>query len=381
MRIALLGGGSGGHFYPLLAVARELQELRHERRLLELSIILYGKDIPDKSALVDDEIAYKEIYTGKRRAYRSLSNITDIGRVFLGIIQMLWEFTLHPPDVIFSKGGYAAFPSLVAARIFRIPVIIHETDTIPGKVNRYAAKFARRIAITFPETTEHFPRKDAVALTGQPIRRTLIGGNDNEARDIFSLEEGLPTILILGGSQGAQAINDLIISALPRFVTSFQVIHQAGTANIDAVKEESRVALENTPPELHSRYHVFGFLNEAQLRNAGHISNIVISRAGGGAIAEIAAWNSAAILIPLPEDVDANGHQRENAFSYARIGAAEVLGQKNLTPNLLYTRTERILQDRAIQQRMVSAAQRFTHPNAAKVIAKELLEIGLHEDY
>lgn len=378
MRIALLGGGTGGHFYPLLAVARELQELRLEQHLLKMDIVLYGDDIPDLEALVDDEIVFEPIFTGKRRKYRSVKNLTDPFRVLIGVVQMLWKFTLNPPDVIFSKGGYAAFPSLVAARLYRIPVIIHETDTIPGKVNRYAAKFAKRIAITFPESAKFFDRTEAVALTGQPIRKNILGGTDAEGYDIFHLEEGLPTILVLGGSQGAQIINELIISALPRFVTSFQIIHQTGKANYDAVKNEASVALENTAAELHGRYHPMAFLNEAELRNAGHVSNLVISRAGGGSIAEIAAWNSAAILIPLPEDVDANGHQKENAFNYARLGAAEVLGQKNLTPNLLYSRSARILEDKAIQNRMTTAAQRFSRLGAAREIAEEILKLATH---
>jgi len=378
MKIALLGGGSGGHFYPLLAVARELQELKLEQHLIDLQIVLYGDDIIDLEALVDDEIVFEKILTGKRRKYRSLKNLTDPFRVLGGIIQMLWKFTLDPPDVIFSKGGYAAFPSLVAARLYHIPVIIHETDTIPGKVNQYAARFARRIAVTFPESAELFERKEVVALTGQPIRKNVLGGTDTEAYDIFHLEEGLPTILVLGGSQGAQIINDLILSALGRFVTSFQVIHQTGKFNYEAIKHESAVALENTAAELHGRYHPFAFLNEAQMRNAGHISNLVISRAGGGSIAEIAAWNSAAILIPLPEDVDANGHQKENAFNYARLGAAEVLGQKNLTPNLLYARSARILEDKAIQHRMTTAAQRFSRLGAAREIAEEILKLAIH---
>ncbi len=375
MRIVLLGGGSGGHFYPLIAVARALRTIAEEERIVSLQLIMMGESPYDPQALQEEEIQFEKISAGKVRRYFSLKNFSDAIKTIKGIFQALIKFTLHPPDIIFSKGGYDSFPVLFAARIYRIPVIIHESDAIPGKVNMWASKFASRIAIAFPEAVKYFPQ-EKVALVGNPIRTNVLGGSQEEAMDIFDLESGIPTVFVQGGSQGAQKINDALIAGLAELVEKIQVIHQTGTANLESIKGESEVVLPDTNAH-RKRYHAYGFMNPGQLRNASYIADVIVTRAGAGSIFECAAWARPAILIPLSKS--AQDHQRENAYNYARTGAAEVVEEENLTPHLLIAEIMKIAQDQKRKDEMKQAASTFARIDAARKIANELLRLGLHE--
>jgi len=376
MRIGLLGGGTGGHFYPLIAVARALDEIAFDHHMVDLEIILYGPDPGDANLLTDERIRYEYIPAGKVRRYFSLANLTDPFRTLWGIIVSLASFTTRPPDVLFSKGGYGAFPALAAARLLRIPVVIHESDSVPGKVNRYAAKFAKHIAITFPTCAKYFP-KDRVALTGEPIRNTLLGGNTAEALDRFKLEEGVPVVFVTGGSQGAQIINDMVLAMLPDLLPNIQIIHQTGKLNFATVEAERRVALETIPKELHARYFIAPFFGETDLRNIGHISSLIVSRAGAGSITMIAAWGKASLLIPITKS--AGDHQRENAYAIARMGGAEVIEEANLTPHILGGRILALAMSPEARKSLEEHVQRFAKLDAAKVIATSLLDLGKHE--
>ena len=374
MKIVLLGGGSGGHFFPLIAVVDALRKAADEQRIVTLDLTLMGEKPFDVEILREEEISFEEIPAGKIRRYFSLLNILDSIKTIRGVFHALWRFTLSPPDLVFSKGGYDSFPALVAARILRIPVSIHESDAVPGMVNAWAAKFARRIGISFPETATHFPQ-DKVALTGNPIRRNILGGSHDEALDMFDLETGIPTVLIFGGSQGAQKINDAVMLALLELVEFVQIIHVTGAMHIEATKAETGIVLEKS---IHKgRYHPYAFLNPAQLRNAAFIGDVAVSRAGAGSIFEIAAWRLPAILIPL--SLAAQDHQRENAYSYARTGAAEVLEETNLTPHVLISEIRKLTGDQKRRDDMKRAAGSFARIDAADKIAREILHLGLHE--
>jgi len=374
MKIVLLGGGSGGHFFPLIAVADALRKAAEEQRIVTLDLTLMGEKPFDVEILREEEISFEEIPAGKIRRYFSLLNISDSIKTIRGIFRALWRFTLSPPDLVFSKGGYDSFPALVASRIFRIPVIVHESDAVPGMVNAWAAKFARRIGISFPETAAHFPQ-DKVALTGNPIRRNILGGSHDEALETFNLETGVPTVLVFGGSQGAQKINDAVMLALLDLVEFAQIIHITGAAHIETTKAEAGIVLEKS---IHKgRYHPYAFLAPAQLRNAAFIGDVAVSRAGAGSIFEIAAWRLPAILIPL--SLAAQDHQRENAYSYARTGAAEVLEETNLTPHVLISEIRKLTGDQKRRDDMKRAAGSFARIDAADKIAREILHLGLHE--
>ncbi|MEK7650062.1 MAG: UDP-N-acetylglucosamine--N-acetylmuramyl-(pentapeptide) pyrophosphoryl-undecaprenol N-acetylglucosamine transferase [Patescibacteria group bacterium] len=374
MKIVLLGGGTGGHFYPLMAVARSLRDIAEEERIVSLDLTLMGDKPFDPEAMREESISFELIPAGKVRRYFSLLNFTDSIKTLRGTLRALWKFTISPPDIIFSKGGYDAFPVLVAARIYHIPVMIHESDAVPGVVNTWAAKFARRIGVSFPEAAKYFP-PDKVALLGNPIRPGILGGSSDEAYDIFNLETGVPVILILGGSQGAQKINDIILTVLPEMVEKFQIIHSTGAANHDAVSKEAAVTLANSPHK--SRYHAFPLLSASQLRNAAFVSGVAVSRAGAGGIFELAAWHLPAVLVPITDS--AQNHQRENAYNYARTGAAIVIEEANLTPHVLISEIQKIITDTVRASEMKQAAGTFARIDASRKIAHELIRLGVHE--
>jgi UDP-N-acetylglucosamine--N-acetylmuramyl-(pentapeptide) pyrophosphoryl-undecaprenol N-acetylglucosamine transferase len=193
------------------------------------------------------------------------------------------------------------------------------------------------------------------------------------ARQYLALEPDIPTILVLGGSQGASKINESILSALPDLVAFINIIHQTGVANLKEVQNVAGVELKDNPHE--SRYHPFGYLDEVSLQRAAGAANLIVSRAGAGSIAEIGLWKKPAILIPIPESISHD--QRINAYSYARTGAAVVIEEENLVPHILVSEIRRITSDPGLVKTMATSAEGFTDPDAARILANQLLAIAL----
>jgi len=374
MKIALTGGGTGGHFYPLIAVAHALKKIAEEEHVAKLELFFVSDSAYDAGTLLRENIKFIMVPAGKARRYFSLRYLPDTFKAAIGLFWAFWRLYFLLPDTIFSKGGYASFPVLFWARFLKIPVLIHESDSVPGLSNKWAGKWVESIALAFPEAARYFEGKNT-AVIGNPVRPQIVGGNVNEAMDYFKLEEGVPTLLILGGSQGSERINEIILAILPEAVKKYHIIHQTGRNNFDDVNGRARVLLEKN--EFAYRYHPFSFLEEGELRNASKAASLIISRAGAGSIFEIAAWNLPAILIPLSES--AQNHQRENAYNYARTGAAEIIEEPNLTPNLLLAEIRKILEDQERVQKMKMAAQIFSRLDAAEKIARELIKLGMHE--
>ncbi|MEI7513468.1 MAG: UDP-N-acetylglucosamine--N-acetylmuramyl-(pentapeptide) pyrophosphoryl-undecaprenol N-acetylglucosamine transferase [bacterium] len=374
MKILLTGGGTGGHFYPLIAVAEELHAVVKEKKLLN-SELYFMSDTPyNKSILFDNGIEFIKVPTGKYRRYFSLLNFFDIFKTAYGVLYGFFRvFSLYP-DVIFSKGGYSSFPALLAGRILGIPIIIHESDTVPGKVNLWAGKFAEKIALSYPEAETYFP-KERVAWTGNPLRKEILIPIEKKAQEFFNLEDSSPIILVLGGSQGSETINNALIDALPQLVAKYQIIHQTGTKNIKEVSGMAKIVLGNNPHL--GRYKPLEYLNPLALRVAGGGASLVITRAGS-TLFEIAIWGVPAIVIPISSS---NGdHQRKNAFAYARAGAGVVIEENNLTPEILLAQIENLMGDVLKRQKMTSAAHTFGKHDAARTIAEGLINIALtHE--
>jgi UDP-N-acetylglucosamine--N-acetylmuramyl-(pentapeptide) pyrophosphoryl-undecaprenol N-acetylglucosamine transferase len=374
MKIILTGGGSGGHFYPLIAVAEAINEIAKKENLVFAQMYFMSDSPYDAESLLENNITFIPITAGKIRRYVSISNFFDIFRTAFGVIIALKKVFSIYPDVIFSKGAYASFPVLMAAKLLRIPVMIHESDSVPGKTNLWAGKFAKNIAVSYPDTAKYFPG-DKVAFTGNPLRKAILNINKTGAHEYLNLEKDVPTILIIGGSLGSQIINEKILDALPKLIEKYQILHQTGKNNVLEVSQTSEVILTNNPNK--SRYRVFDYLNDLTLTMAAGAANLIISRAGS-TIFEIACWGVPSIVIPITES---NGnHQRINAYAYARSGAASVIEEANLTTNVLLGEIDRILQDKNMREKMSVAAKNFTHPDAAEIIARELINISLNHE-
>ena len=378
MTIAFTGGVTGGHFYPIIAMAEALNDLVREERLLQPKLYYLAPTPFDEKALFENGMVYLQIPAGKIRRYFSLQNATDLFITLAGTLRALVTLFRIYPDVVVSKGGYGSIPTVLAARLLRIPVIIHESDAKPGRANLFAASFAQKIAISFESAAHFFPKnvQGKIARTGIPIRKALTRVEPEGARQYLQLEAGIPTVLILGGSQGSLRINETILTALTELVGFTNVIHQTGRAHFKNVTDIAQVELGKN--EHKSRYHPFNYLTEVSLQRAAGIADVVVSRAGAGTIAEIGLWKKPAILIPIPEAVSHD--QRSNAYAFARTGAAVVIEEENLSPHVLTSEIRRIVSDPVLAKKMSASAAGFTDPDAARVLAKAILGIALaHE--
>ncbi|MEK7509286.1 MAG: UDP-N-acetylglucosamine--N-acetylmuramyl-(pentapeptide) pyrophosphoryl-undecaprenol N-acetylglucosamine transferase [Patescibacteria group bacterium] len=378
MKIALTGGGTGGHFYPLIAVVEGIENICKERKLLEPQYFYLGPEPFDKMALAEHDIEYHSAPAGKLSRERRIPNPFSFFTTAAGITRCFFLLFSIYPDVVFSTGGYAAFPTLFATRLLRIPVVIYDADARPGRVSLWASKFARWIAVAHPNAAATFPEKvrEKIARTGHPIRVEIESPAREGGHEFLKLDPNAPTIFIVGGSQGAQALNEIVIDTLPTLVASYNVVHQAGIANAEEAQRVAGVVLHDS---LHAeRYRVFGLLNALALKMTAGITSLIISRAGSGSIFEIASWGIPAILVPIPGEVSHD--QTENAFSYARAGAALVIEQKNLTPHILLAEIKRLMDDEPTRRRMSEAAKAFARPGAGRKIAEVILETAISHE-
>lgn len=375
MKIVFTGGGTGGHFYPIIAVAERVNQIIDSESIIGAKLYYFSDSPYDKEALFENSILYQEVVSGKMRTYFSFRNFFDLFKIFFGIIGAIYKLFLIYPDVVFGKGGYASFPTLLAARILKIPVLIHESDSAPGRVNRWAGKFAKRIAISFNEASDYFPSKKT-AWTGHPIRKIIELSEKKEvALDYFKFEKNLPVIFILGGSQGAELINNTILDILPKLLLNYQIIHQTGIKNFNLVKIETDMLLSENKNKF--RYFPVAFLNPFLMKMASGASTIVISRAGS-TLFEIASWGIPSILIPF---TNSNAdHSKKNAFNYARAQACSVIEEINMTGNILLSEIERIIKDKKTYEIMANNAKNFNKAGAATKIARELVNIALSHE-
>lgn len=378
MTIVFTGGGSGGHFYPLIAIAEAVNDLVREKRLVAPKLYYLSPDCFDREALFENGIIYIPIPAGKIRRYASFKNVTDFFLTLTGTMAALVTLFRLYPDVIMSKGGYGSVPTVLAARLLRIPVIIHESDSKPGRASLLAATYATKIAISFDSAAKYFPKnvQHKIARTGIPVRKALARVETEGARQYLGLEPHIPTILILGGSQGATRINETVLSALPNLVSFANIIHQTGEANFKDVEAVAQIVLAKDPHA--SRYHPINYLSEMALQRAAGVADLIVSRAGAGSLAEIALWKRPSIIVPIPESVSHD--QRTNAYAYAQTGAAIVIEEENLTPHLLVSEIQRITNDPELGKRMALGAAGFTDPDAARVLASEVLVIALSHE-
>jgi UDP-N-acetylglucosamine--N-acetylmuramyl-(pentapeptide) pyrophosphoryl-undecaprenol N-acetylglucosamine transferase len=374
MKIVLTGAG-GGHFYPMIAVADAINTLAKKEKILDLELFYISDSPYDQRALDDTNITYYELGTGKNRVYFSLLNIFDAIKTFFAIIRAVFLLYKIFPDVVFSKGGYSAVPVVIAAKILSIPVVLHESDSYPGRANKMAAKWAKRIAISYKEAVEYLP-KEKTAFVGNIVRKDVREPLTSGAYEFLKLNAGIKTILVVGGSQGAKIINDTLINSLPDLVGKYQIIHQTGTKNFDEVKSLSEVVLRNNPNS--DRYRVYPYLNKLALRMSAGVADMVISRAGAGFLAEIASWGKPSIIIPISKS---NGdHQRKNAYNYAATGACQVLEEANLKPHVLVLEIDRILEDDNLRKEMAENTGKSVHPDSQDKIAEEIIKLALSHE-
>lgn len=368
MKILFTGGGTGGHIIPIIALSREI------RKLQEDVIFSYvgPKDGFAKIFFEQEDIPITNIYAGKIRRYGDVKStiLTVFGLLFLtpiGIIQSFIKIFIFSPDIVFSKGGYGAIPTSIAAWMLRVPIFLHESDVTPGIANRVIGHFAHRIFVAF-KGTKSFP-KAKMDVVGNPVRKEILSGNEKEAIKIFKIRSKKPVVAILGGSQGSVRLNDMLLSILDTLLSDFEIVHQTGDKNFKQVVKEAKVVVSK---ENLQYYHPIPFLKETELRHLYSLSDFIVNRAGSGSIFEIAALGKPSILIPLPEA--AQNHQAQNAYEYGKTGAAIILEEANLTPHFFLERLKFLFSSPKELETMKSAALKFSKPEAANKMAKTIID-------
>jgi UDP-N-acetylglucosamine--N-acetylmuramyl-(pentapeptide) pyrophosphoryl-undecaprenol N-acetylglucosamine transferase len=375
IRIAFTGGGTGGHIYPLLAVAEEVKE-QLSRQGADFELLYFGSPEQYVQDFLKLNIRIVKIVPFKIRRYFSVQNIIDFFKFPFALVQAFVKMFFVMPDVLFSKGGTGAVAVVCAAWFYRVPIFIHESDSIPGRSSNFSFNLAKRVGISFDKTSESF-KGDKVALVGNPVRSFLSESDDNltpdKAKKIFGFDPTIPLILVLGGSQGAVRINEFMIENVKEFVGKYQVLHQVGSQNFKNFKNELTIATEKFIPAERERYKIVDFLQK-EIKDAMTAADVIVSRAGSGAIFEIALMKKPSILIPLSES--AGDHQKFNAYEYAKSGACIVLEDSNLSPALFFGQLNSILENKTKYGAMSVAAGTFSKPDAAKLIAKELINLA-----
>lgn len=377
IRIVLTGGGSGGHIYPLISIWEELIA-QSKQANLDIEFIYMGPEDKWSNMIKEKGVSVSYILGGKMRRYFSFLNFLDFFKILFSILQTLIKMLFIMPDIVFSKGGPGAFPVVFSAWFYRIPVFIHESDAIPGLTNLLSARFSKRIALGFEDASKYFPTKKT-AVVGNPIRKEILSQKIDkaEAKKILNFNPDFPLILVLGGSQGAQKINEIILESLQKLLPITQILHQTGEANFLEVQKLSHAAILELPVEIEkkSRYECVSFLDSQRLGIALSAADLVVSRAGAGSIFEISAFEKPSIIIPITES--ANDHQRANAYSYAKSGAAIVIEEENLLPGIFISQIKSILQDENKYKQMSESAKKFSKTNASEIIALEIIRIVL----
>jgi len=369
MKILFTGGGTGGHILPIIAISREIRRAYQKENL---QFFYVGPKDKFSSLLLSQEgIKVKTILSGKIRRYLDFKsffqNLVDVlFKIPIGTIQAFFYIFILAPDLIFSKGGYGSIPGVISGWILRVPIFLQESDIVPGVANRFLSRFALEIFVSFPKT-EYFSLQKMI-LVGNPIRKEILEGQKEEAKKLFKLSGEKPVILILGGSQGAQRINEKIIEVLPELLKSFEVIHQCGEGNFNQVGAEAKVMASGN---LERYYHLFPFLREGELKQAYAAADLIVSRAGSGSIFEIAAKGKPSILIPLTES--AQNHQIKNAYSFAENGSSLIIEETNFTSHFFLERLRYLFSQPTELENMAKKAEEFAQPRAAKIIAEYII--------
>lgn len=347
--VIFTGGGSAGHVTPNLALIKRCQEDNWQ-------VAYVGSTNGIEKQIIERiNIPYYGIATGKLRRYFSWQNFIDPFKILLGIAQAVFICWKLKPKIIFSKGGFVAFPVVVAAWLNRIPVICHESDLTPGFANRLSFPFAKLICITFAETKKYFKDQQKVLETGTPIRDSLLKGDATKGRAFCNFTSDKPIILVTGGGLGADPINFAIRAALPNLVKKFQIVHLCG-------KNKTDPKFDNI-----EGYKQFDYINE-EMADLFACADFIISRAGANAIYEIIVLRKPNLLIPLSKRAS-RGDQILNAQYCQKLELSEVLLEENLNEQTIMKKLETLAKN---QTQYVEKLNKYPLPDSVNIIYNTL---------
>ena len=352
-RVVIAGGGTGGHLMPGLAVARELREAGAQVRFVGTARGLEATLVPEAGY----ELELIQIAGFKGRGWRQ--RLATAGRLPVAVAQSVAILRRARAQVVFGIGGYASGPTLAAAALMRIPVVVLEVNATTGLANRLAARWVKAAAVNFPETGRDFPRAH-IEVTGIPVRRAFFAVAEAAAAP------GPPLVLAFGGSQGAHALNRVFAALVRSDQLTVRWRHQTGRADYADIAAGYA--------QLGERARAEAFIRD--MPEAMAAAAVVVCRAGASTLGEIAAAGRAAILVPFPAAADQ--HQLRNAQAFARAGAAVLLEQREMTSATLAETISQLLNDDRRRRAMAEAARGFAHPRAAQQIAGLILAAAAH---
>lgn len=326
-KIVMTGGGTGGHVTPNLALIPRLQADGWE-----VHYIGAANSVEQELISKAPGVKFYTVSVGKLRRYFDPKNFSDPFRVIKGISQATKIIRRIKPNVVFSKGGFVSVPVVYGAHFNRVPVVTHESDLTPGLANKLCLPFASAQCCTFPEAVKYAKGKGV--HTGTPIRPEVLGGSREEGFRRFGFNRNLPVLMVVGGSTGAQAVNECVREALPMLTETFQVLHLCGKGNRSADHDDVR------------NYVQCEYLNE-EMADAYACADVLISRAGANSLCEILALRKPALLIPYPKEAS-RGDQILNAASFEARGLSRVLDQAEMTPERLGREIIKLYHDRGM---------------------------------
>jgi len=370
VNIAFTGGGTGGHIYPGLAVAAELKKLLSGR---DFRFFWIGSSAGmDKTLVEEAGIEFFGVPSGKLRRYFSLKTVSDFFRVIRGYFASRKILKKQKAALLFSKGGFVSVPPCAAASSLKIPVFTHESDFSPGLATKINARFVTRtngkIFTAYEDTSRFFKKhlQERVTVSGQPVRGIFRGADSAKGRAFLKVNEDARILLVLGGSQGAAEINELVRAALEGLTQWYTVVHQIGQGNAWDIKESEK-------------YKPFAYIKE-ELPHIMAAAELVMGRSGAG-VFEWAALGKPMLLIPL-RGSGTRGDQVENARYFQEAGAAHVLpssfsggdeGGRATMQELMFAITS-LAQDEKKREEMAAASKKIGSRDAAGIIARSLLE-------
>jgi len=359
VRILITGGGTGGHVFPAVAVADALRRAEPEVELLFIG----GAGGFEARAAVQAGIPFRAIPARGLLGSRWLSRPAILWTTLRGILASLSIMRRFQPDVLFATGGYVSGAVAVAGWLLRRPLVLHEQNSIPGLTNRLLSRIAREVHLNTPAARVHFPRRDHLRLSGNPIRRTVLQGEAARGEQLFRLERGRRTVLVLGGSQGARSINRAAVGAIERLAgrRDLQFLLQTGPRDQRWAQQQLRGV--DLPVAVRA------FIDE--MGDAYSVADLVVARAGAMTLAEITARGKAAILIPFPYAT--HNHQESNARWLVEAGAAVMILDRALDGETLAAQIAKLIDTPRKLREMSHHALRLARPSAAEKIAAALL--------
>lgn len=365
-RVILSGGGTGGHIYPAVSIAKEIK-----RRFEDAEIIFIGTEKGLESSIIPKEGFKLEIIKVRGLVRKlSIENVIAVKESIMSLFGVMKIIRQFKPDIVIGTGGYVCGSVLLAAAILNIPTLIHEQNAFPGVTNKILSRLVDIVALNFSEASKYFPKNNKIVVTGNPIRSDILNVTKEAGLREFGFTPDLPVVFAVGGSRGAKKINESVLTIAKQCVkgSAFQMLHMTGQTQYESIKEsyiKEDIPLDTkflrVVPYLHNMPHALA------------ASDIIISRCGASTLSEITVLGKPSILIPFPYATD--NHQEYNARALEINGAAVVILERDLNEKILYDEVMNMLENKERVKSMADRSRELGKADAAKLIVGEALKL------